>query len=80
LDGVGSAETVLGANSSGDVRDFQIGRDPHQIRVSRKQVVKPIYARAVVHPVGLNQDFCHREGGGEGLRISVLKPAEDVIG
>lgn len=77
LEGVGSAEAVFGAELSGGVGDGEVGRGPLQVGKQGEQAVVLIHQWLVPQPVGVHEQFGHRDGGSDGSVLRPFEPRED---
>jgi hypothetical protein len=70
---------MLGTDSGCDISDFQVGRDPLEIRIRRKQALELIDLHLSRAPVSRDQQLSHRDRGREPSLIRLPEPGEDGI-
>jgi len=79
LQRIGSAQAMLRSKLRGEIRQLQIGCNPPQVGISRKQTVESIDLVFIFLPIRRHQKLRHRNGGRHGLVPAAFHPGKNRI-
>ncbi len=79
LQGVRRPQAMQSAESRCNIRDFQAGGNPLELRIGRKQSIDFVGTVQIAPAIRLHQQFRHRDGGGQRRTFWALDPGEDRI-